>query len=232
MECLECGVIDGCDCLVPFWALSDSAKETALDKDDYDRFVFSDWYEYVFEKATAIGNAMGFEMRDIYFSGFWSQGDGACFTGHYSWEPHTMQNVVNVCEQWGVEVDQILMIASELVALQAEVKNELTSLLSQSGNYYHEHSVHYETSLEEYCDDCCDENKGCWHAEVDEDQVFENFYEICRDFMRWIFQELEREYDSLVDRDYRADELSMNDDILFTLDGVPEEQYLRRYATV
>ena len=39
------------------------------------------WYKYVTEQAKYDGKALGFEMDNIYFSGFWSQGDGASWVG-------------------------------------------------------------------------------------------------------------------------------------------------------
>lgn len=40
-----------------------------------------DWYESVYNLAKEDGAKRGFEIEDIRFSGFWSQGDGASWTG-------------------------------------------------------------------------------------------------------------------------------------------------------
>lgn len=40
-----------------------------------------DWWEGVYECAKEDGAKRGFEIEDIRFSGFWSQGDGASWTG-------------------------------------------------------------------------------------------------------------------------------------------------------
>ena len=40
-----------------------------------------DWYESVYDLAKEDGAKRGFEIEDIRFSGFWSQGDGASWTG-------------------------------------------------------------------------------------------------------------------------------------------------------
>lgn len=40
-----------------------------------------DWWDFVVEDAKEDGAEIGFEIDDIKFSGFWSQGDGACWTG-------------------------------------------------------------------------------------------------------------------------------------------------------
>ena len=43
-----------------------------------------DWYESVYDLAKEDGAKRGFEIEDIRFSGFWSQGDGASWTGTVS----------------------------------------------------------------------------------------------------------------------------------------------------
>ena len=40
-----------------------------------------DWWEHTYESAKEDGQAKGFDIDDIRFSGFWSQGDGAHWTG-------------------------------------------------------------------------------------------------------------------------------------------------------
>ena len=59
--------------------LSDSAKETArqwyLEGMDYE------WYDGVYEMVIEDGKEKGFYINEIFFSGFYSQGDGASWIG-------------------------------------------------------------------------------------------------------------------------------------------------------
>jgi hypothetical protein len=41
-----------------------------------------EWWDWVYEQAIEDGKALGFYIDDINFSGFWSQGDGAAWSGH------------------------------------------------------------------------------------------------------------------------------------------------------
>lgn len=41
-----------------------------------------EWWDYVYEQAKIDGEKKGFGLDDIRFTGFWSQGDGAYWTGH------------------------------------------------------------------------------------------------------------------------------------------------------
>ena len=68
-----------------FNELSDSQKQSVFDNwringPDYE------WWDCIYDDAKTIAALMGIEIKDIYFSGFSSQGDGACFTGNYAYK--------------------------------------------------------------------------------------------------------------------------------------------------
>ena len=75
--------------------LSEKAKEAALDAWAQENEFFND---FVYEDAVRVAELLGIEIDSkpvklmngstrydpaIFFSGFWSQGDGACFEGSY-----------------------------------------------------------------------------------------------------------------------------------------------------
>lgn len=59
--------------------LSDSAKQKA--RDWYIEGMDYEWWDSVYEMSKEDGYEKGFCIDKIYFSGFWSQGDGASWTG-------------------------------------------------------------------------------------------------------------------------------------------------------
>lgn len=60
--------------------LEDRAKEKA--RGWYcENAMHHEWWDCVYEHAKHDGEALGFDIDDIRFSGFWSQGDGAHWTG-------------------------------------------------------------------------------------------------------------------------------------------------------
>ena len=59
--------------------LSQRAKDKALQW--FSESLDYEWWDGVYEHAKADGPERGFEIEDIRFSGFWSQGDGASWTG-------------------------------------------------------------------------------------------------------------------------------------------------------
>lgn len=61
-----------------FEELSAPAKQNAIEN-HRDINTHDGWWEPIFEGITEEANAKGFHVGNIYFSGFWSQGDGAMF---------------------------------------------------------------------------------------------------------------------------------------------------------
>ena len=77
-----------------FNELSGDAKERAREWYRPSACDDNDWFEFVYEDAATCGGILGIEFDhvgksvktpEIYFSGFSSQGDGACFVGRYSY---------------------------------------------------------------------------------------------------------------------------------------------------
>ena len=62
-----------------FNELSDEAKAKVLERHRNWNVDYTDWYDCVYEIWQEKLAAVGFDDAKIHFSGFWSQGDGACF---------------------------------------------------------------------------------------------------------------------------------------------------------
>ena len=63
-----------------FSELSESAKKKALEVYRDINTKYDDWHEPIIDGAMEDLEAAGFNEPKVYYSGFWSQGDGACFT--------------------------------------------------------------------------------------------------------------------------------------------------------
>jgi hypothetical protein len=158
--------------------LSESAQEQA--RIDYAQDgMLHDWYDVIYEDAKTIGALMGIEITDIYFSGFSSQGDGACFEGYYSYEKGSVRKVK---EHAPIDTE-LHRIAQALFQAQAKCFYQLSAGIKQSGHYYHE-----------FCTDISvtDARTGEWGVNEDTE---ESIIEPLRDFMRWIYKQLEAQYE-------------------------------------
>jgi hypothetical protein len=116
-----------------FDELTDKQKAKVLDNLRYINVNY-DWYEYTIEEFEAKLKKLGFYDIKTEFSGFWSQGDGACFTakhkrgtiykGQYTRYSHA--NTMS-CD----ESDVLLAVAKRLTnGLYKTLKNEYEYLTS------------------------------------------------------------------------------------------------------
>lgn len=213
-----------------FDELSDRAKERA--RDWYRNASANDFSDYqaesVLEDAARMADLLGINLRtrtvqlmgggtrqepQIYYSGFWSQGDGACFVGTYAYRKGSVKAIASEApaewkdQQTGeVKRDEsnakLNRIAQELQALQSQYFYRLTANVAHTGRYSHEHS----TTIEVYNGE----------NEADE-QTSEALADLLRDFMRWIYRALEAEYeyqnsDETIDENIRANEYEFDED--------------------
>ena len=181
-----------------FGELSEQAKEVARTwwregALDYD------WYDCVFGDAKAVGKCMGIDIDKILFSGFNSQGDGACFEGYYSYEKGGLKKV----QSHAPTDTELHLIASELQEIQKKYRYKLSASVKQSGRYYHANSTEIGVS---YGDD--------WAPEEAENTI----KELLRDFMRWIYKRLENDYEYLMS-DESVDESIIINEYEFTENG-------------
>jgi hypothetical protein len=153
--------------------LGERAKEKALQT--LSEWAGSDrWWDSTVDDAKRMGAILGIEATDIFFSGFWSQGDGACFVGTYSYKPQSR----NIIRTEAPEDTELHKIADTLFRIQRRNFYRLTAAVRKFGNYYsHENSVTVDVD-----DTATPEDKDA-------------IADALRDFMRWIYKQLRTEYE-------------------------------------
>lgn len=190
-----------------FDELDDKAKEKAREwfregncEDDH-------WYEFVFDDAKRIFSLCGFDIDKIYFSGFSSQGDGACFEG--AWRGRDVQP--GKVKEEAPQDEKLHRIASDIEDI-AERYPGAWFRVKHAGRYHHE----YETVFEfEFLD--AEGNENIEHTMTDSSDIEEELTTLARDAMRWIYQQLEKEWDwqnadEQVDENIRANEYEFTED--------------------
>lgn len=183
--------------------LSEDAKEKALES-MYNINVDDDfWYDAVFEDAKNIGHLMGIDIENIYFSGFSSQGDGACFTGHYSYAKKSVKEVKSCAPQ----DKELHRIVSELADIQKRNFYRIVASVKHSGHYSHEYCTSIDVSA-------YDHNDNDLITKETEDGIIE----LLRDYMRWIYRQLEKEYEYMTGREAIEETIRANE-YRFTEDG-------------
>ena len=194
-----------------FSELSETARENA--RNNYREYGLNDdWYSPLIDDWKKGLELLGIDASNIFFSGFWSQGDGACFECFYSYHKG-WRKALN--SEFGGSLGDILLSAgARLQALQRPLFYRLIATVSQYGRYTH----HYSTIFD-----------------VDPDGIFsdesavaveDELKGILRGLMREIYSSLEREYNYL-SSDLVIDDYLQNDGLQFLESG--ESYQLKRY---
>lgn len=210
-----------------FDELNDKAKEKA--REWYRALVFSDSsdWEFVFEDVVRMGSLIGIDIDvrsyqgssgkwynepKIYFSGFSSQGDGACFEGSYRYAKGAVSKIKSEtgfgfkCSDGtiGKGDEELIAIAQALQDVQRRHFYRLRATVKHSGHYSHK----YCTAIDvEDCENPYKDLRG-------DDKVA---IELLRDFMQWIYDSLQAEYDyrssdEAVEEAIRANEYEFEED--------------------
>lgn len=199
-----------------FDELSEEAKEKARDWWRRGEMENGGDCETVFEDAATIADLFGLDIRQtrktnskseswcdptIYFSGFWSQGDGACFKGTYRYKKGALAAV----KAYAPKDEELHRITKELQAIQRRYFYRLTASCKHRGNYYHSGCMSVDV------EDAEDSYRNIGTAEDDITQLM-------RDFADWIYKKLENEYDYRMS-DEQVDDAIIVNEYEFTEDG-------------
>lgn len=173
-----------------FNELSQDAKERAL-SDYIQNGMDYEWYDFIVDDAKEIGNIIGIDIDNVYFSGFYSQGDGACFTGKYQYK----KDYVKKLKEYAPKDGELHRIAEELFKIQKKNFYQVMAWVNHRGHYYHEMCTDISVERNDY-------------AQFDDG---EDIKELLRDFMRWIYKSLEKEYDYLTSEECFAENCEANE---------------------
>jgi hypothetical protein len=207
-----------------FDELSDAAKERA--RESYRRASEGDdfWSECVIDETVQQGELMGITFKErartsmsgkplpgapcIWWRGFSSQGDGACFEG--TWRACDVK-ADKVADGWGdsPETTEIKRIAAEFDRI-AKKYPEASFSVTHRGHYSHENCTEFDFSV------AGDEETQISDGEIEGAE--ESLKEAAKDFMRYIYRALEKEYEHQ-NSDEAVDENISANEYLFTEEG-------------
>jgi hypothetical protein len=196
-----------------FSELSEKARERAAELLRNHRAVHN-WWDSTYDDADNVATLFGItidratistksgrresRLPDIRFSGFWSQGDGASFVGHFS----SKGGCEKAIRGYAPLDEKLLAIATSLDALHLRLGIRLSATLTCNGyqRYSHENTVDIDVTL---TDPHGDEQSVSGDVENE-------VAHLLRSFMRWIYGQLENEYDYLTSNDYLAEYADAN----------------------
>jgi len=188
--------------------LSEAARDQA--RNWYREIAFDDdWYDCVYDDFETICGVLGVHLETspvplfgggtrakscIYFSGFWSQGDGACFEARYAYAKDAPRKI----RAHAPQDTELHAIADALQAAQRRNFYQLRADVTHRGRYYHE-----------YCMAISVERDSPTGQDMTADAE-EIVIEALRDLARWLYRQLEREYDYLTSDDVADEAITAN----------------------
>ncbi len=195
-----------------FQRLSEQEQTMILDRYRGINVAFHDWWDITYDDFTAKMGEVGIDVERMYFSGFWSQGDGACFDGR-------VNDWTKFLASLGYTSPQLHTLASEYWTCSSK----------HSGHYYHEHCTSFTVDLplpegtddDDFADYYSSTDEGSVERAVllavlhqfDADALERKFIEAMRSHMRELYRQLEAEHDHLTSDEAVLDSLEANEQL-------------------
>ena len=196
--------------LYKFEELSEEAKQKVIEK-MYDINVDDAfWYEFIYEDFEEKAKQAGFDVSrgkrelNIYWSGFWSQGDGAMF----EYDGLDKSLLIEF-------VDQLKLSPMRKQWLKSQVI--ISGNGKHSGHYYHENCCYHSINFEPNFQWSEAINFNNWIESFIEE--FENFViDKYKDLCKELYRSLEKEYEYQTSKEAIIETIQAND-YEFTEDG-------------
>lgn len=161
-----------------------------------------EWWDYLYEDFKLGMVEKGIRIKDIFFTGFYSQGDGACFTGE-----------IDMCKFLKAHGLEEHYMGATFFAAQGEL---YTTLDKNSSHYAHENTVSVNLELDNY-NNYDDDTRYDIYSTMEEvmesewKQLDNQVEEICRGYMRDLYRQLRDEYEALTSDEAVWDTIAAND---------------------
>lgn len=205
-----------CTTVYQFPELSDAAKDLA--RSWYRELgPHDDWWDAVYDDFERVCEILGIRLRTtpvrlmgggtrqkpcIWFSGFWSQGDGACFEGYFRHAKGANKRI----RDYAPTDSTLHGIADRLLAVQRRNFYQLVAEASHRGRYSHEYSMSVDVTRD----------SATWQPPTEDAE--EIVTEALRDLARWLYRQLQAEYDHLTSDESVEDGIIANE-YTFTAGG-------------
>lgn len=156
------------------------------------------WHDDIIDDAKTIGALMGIDIDKVYFTGFCSQGDGACFAGTFRQVPDAVAKV----KDFAPNDARLHAIALSLQAPADTDTVESGKLVHRCPHYCHSRTMNF-----------CEETAYYTETPASDDTL-----ETLRDFADWIYSALQAEWNYL-NSDDAVSENIIDNEYTFTRDG-------------
>ena len=199
-------------------------RDEILDNHRHWNVEHTEWWDVVYDDFKHDMLGVGIEVERMYFSGFGSQGDGACFDGRVF--------------SWGDFLPSIYRADPALIALAEQA---WVFRVEHRGHYYHENCTSFYADMacpSDYCYSELDEFVRAYSPykteiqdavflanlqEYNYDTLKDEFEEEFKSHMRALYNRLEVEYDHLTSDESVLEALDANDMLTEIIDELENE---------
>lgn len=197
-----------------FSELSEDAKKTAIEKCRTDFVEFWDWWQddfYYYQNEVLPEE--GFEVSedkngpDIFFQGFWSQGDGASFEADVDVYKFMRKN--KLCNDF--------RSLAHWVREQGLAHVNIYRGGPYANHYYHENTMHVEHEFEYYA---VENERSADAAEAQLEELAGIILSKAREMAKKLYNTLEKTYEEMTSDDFVAEHLEING-FYFWHNGIP-----------
>lgn len=198
--------------------LDDKAKEKAREwfRQDYPDCY---WWDSSYEDFVNVGELLGITFDSnkkasipIWFTGFYHQGSGSSFDGTW-YATDVKADKLKAYASTDKELHRLADIFDSL----AKENPELSATIKSKRDTWITVDVEHGETRDEVLHELADDSE--WQAEnAKDDARAEALEKALRDFNRWIFRTLEKEYEYLTSEEHVAEEIRANE-YEFTEDG-------------
>lgn len=182
-----------------FNELSETAKDRARDWWCENGNFFN--ADHVIYDAKSAGDCLGIDIEKIYYSGFSSQGDGACFDGRYTYKPKWGEAL----KAYAPKDETLKRIGKALQDAQKKHFYKLEAKTTHRGHYYHSGCMTIDVENRD------DRGRDIGYQETE-------ISDALRGFADWVYRQLEAAYEWET-ADDQVDETITANGYTFTEDG-------------
>jgi hypothetical protein len=186
-------------------SMADEVKQSLIEQ-YHDINVDYDWWDCAYEDFKQQMSEKGIHVENIYFSGFWSQGDGACFEGAvYVADFANFMDIHNLSEKYP---------ASKFMADWSELHLQISK---EASHYCHENTV--GVYLRDNTGNPYEDFSPRWEIYDTMQTLFDSEFaqleldceEIVKGYMQDLYRTLQKEYEYLTSAEVVWETIVAND---------------------
>lgn len=173
--------------------------------------VSHDWWDHCYEEFDRVCDLLGIDLdrNEPCFSGFWSQGDGASWTGvwgSYDRQHEAIEHAPQKIRSSYPGDDRLHRIADTICMLN-RMYFRMQVTVTRHGRYLHEGTMQADVSPYDLSEYEAEErfDQDVWH------HLNDTVQDLARDLAGWLYERLEEEYGYLVSDEAVCAAIEAND---------------------